>query len=363
MFEYAIPSDTFWDSYDGFNLTYVVDTIQSTDWLSVSGISFIGVPLASDVSNVAHFRVYAINSIGVSSPVLPFAIVAQSNVNLQVVYYVGLTMQGSSATQRRGAGIISCPADISSSQFRANLILSLGPMLSIPFYSIDLLSFQVDSLSCVVDILLTDNAISTCSSAATQVGWDFISTFPTIGTTQTILDVRLILQNISAFVSPTCTINSSLPLLQSINTNAHTSASRRSSFFSTALPVILIAGCLLVLGCLGFYVLRRVTRKKKLGINETFFPREPIFLNTDRMFNLTEYSRTEPVILGNDLTSNSSNNGSPTRQNEPRPPQYHTYEQPQANGEYGRGRASTYGPRRPPTYETAMAFYDQHPGK
>eukprot|EP00053_Salpingoeca_punica_P017489 m.168605 g.168605 ORF g.168605 m.168605 type:complete len:543 (+) comp17220_c0_seq1:1053-2681(+) len=307
VFVYKVPSDTFYDSLYGFNLTLDLEPEVFPDWLfyEKANITLKGVPTNADVGLVSY-RLYATNPLGktgVPEP-LGFEVVADNRPEpaLRINLVVELTREvgpltttaatdnpSTTARRRLLASSGSCQPSLRAAE-RYDIAQRFAQVLSGSSNNtqvINLVSVSTNASNpCMKVLVFSDNRVLSCDDAGSQ---------------QT--DLKALVQNNSLQEQlgadyQLVTLDFEQSRCSSAVAPRTTDAAVESSpFGSTVVAAVVIGAVVVLLGCVAMFVYRRVSHKKELHLGATFQPRPPTTMDSDRSMSTSEFDRKAPALL------------------------------------------------------------------
>jgi len=141
--------------------------------------------------------------------------------------------------------------------------------------------------SCAIIVRIALNNIDSCDMAVDQE--ERLQAGLTDGTFARALNANGFLFRVDDIRTEAQTCE--LPVVPIIN------AAAKDTFSTTALPGIIIGSIVAVLLLIAMLVMRRHANAKARGLDDTFKPRVPILLQTDRTMQASEFDRHRPAIL------------------------------------------------------------------
>lgn len=353
LFTYQIPADTFYDVNDMFNLVYSLTNTNLPAWLTYDPVTrtFSGVPTNADLG-VVSIRVVAANTNMIVSLPEPFAINVVQDYRFSppltgdVVLDVDIVPQ-QDASRRRRMTAPSCP-DTLPGTVRSAVVESLASALNASTADVNLISVdKVAGTDCNFAVRFADNRVEGCEDAQDRqailedantepsINSSFATVFSSLAPSVnvTVLGVSL---NVSACEAK---------LLPEVGA----AQDRETQLVAGVVPAAVIAAVLLLLGLIGFVAFRKRAHKEPQGINETFFPREPVVLDTERNLDFVEVQHDwrDPTVLGPDSATGSVAMLEYAPPKERRPPAY--VAPPDLDSD-------ATGPKKPPLYRPPPSY-------
>lgn len=281
---------------DGFNLDVHLRTQTLPQWLvfDVSTGTFTGVATNSDVGNVP-VRLVATDTEGLSSPPDTIQILVERDFRPDPLFVgviaMDLPIVVPNLGGRRRAIVTNSDGSACNDELdgtaRVLLVQGIALFFGLPESEINLLSVGTKPGNCDMTVRFGLNNVDSCDDAVDQeerlqVGLadgTFARALNSRGTLFRVNDISTEAQVCEAPVVPFITANA------------------QDTFKKTALPAVILGSIAAVLLLIAMLVLRRRSNYKERGLDDTFKPRQPILLQTDRVLQATEFDRQLPALL------------------------------------------------------------------
>ena len=311
IFSYTIPADTFWDTTYGFTDLKFGYTGKLPAWLSFDASTgvFSGFPTTQDVG-VVLLRIYATTIDGQQSEGQPLTILVRYNGYFGYLFSAAVRVSIPTNSRRRGVEFDEMPMRVGRQLLdsstsaptiqdcsnkttltgteRISFIEIVSNFLNVSESDLSLIVIiKIQTAPCEFLVDFTVNSIENCGDALNME--QELNDGVSYGNFSGDLLPHFVFEGLSTLI-PQC----SMILFPAAGSHTNT----LNNFQATVLPVAIIAGILLILGLLGFFIFRRVARKEEKGINSTFAPRKPLVLSGERAGGKSELDRTRrPVVF------------------------------------------------------------------
>ena len=296
-FKFIIPNDTFVDQEDGFALNI---TVQFPDglpaWLRFDDkqLLFSGVPTMKNLGVTPIFA-FATDKTNLTSEPTFMTVVVTPDIRIPPLLefnidftYVNTSSGGSSGGRRRLLQSGGCSVAEVTAADRVDLSNRLAAFENVSVSEINIITIEPSqSNPCINTVVFSENNNNLdCTQAASS---------------RQSFQQRADSGELQRALGPRYNVTSASTVQRSCNVvvlpRAGESHADDKEYVSSVVPIVLFA-CLLTLAvCLALYVYRRMAHKKERGINETFLPKAPTILDTDRNMAVSEYDRAVPAIL------------------------------------------------------------------